>query len=525
MQRAMTETDCIERFQTALISLRAQIEGYIVLPNDPAYDDARRIFNPRIQCYPRLILYCISENDVRLGLQFAQEQNLQIHLRSGGHSVEGFSVGAGMILDLRALDSVEVDEIELTATVGCGCSFHQLNEALEHYRLHVPGGECEDVCVAGFVQGGGFGFTSRMFGMNCDNVIEMCVMLADGRAINASESENGDLWWALRGGGGGSLGVLLSVRYRLWPLERVFAWAVAWPLEKASQRTQALSALELVESKYLVPDAFPELSLQIMFSFRQSLSGIAHAVPCLMVRGLSLCSSEESTRMIAPLMDAPGAIVEFAGMDSYRSANRDLLYRPESIPNLSGREGVPKSRMKSGYADRWPTRPEWSRIFDCFTKGPNPMSYIFLEIYGGAIADFPLEDSAFMLRSSKLNACLNVFWRDEHEKAEVDRYVEQWSAILADCWNGGIYQNYPDVGDEDYASHYWGRALPALAAIKRKYDPDNVFRFAQSIPVRCDMEGARLWPEQLQVSLTQPIQFPQSDKSIKAMTEPSIRAS
>ena len=209
-----------------LKAAQAAIQGYFVLPGDPAYETDRKLSNPVFDAYPTVIIYCAVESDVAVALELARGQKLPFTVRSGGHCTAGFSAGAGALIDVSALNDATVDAAALIATVGTGCPFKKFDSVLAGYGLHVPGGECEDVCIGGFMQGGGYGFTSVTYGMNCDNVIDLRMMLADGQIVSASESVNADLWWAVRGGTGGNFGELLSVRYRLRPLGDVFGWAL-----------------------------------------------------------------------------------------------------------------------------------------------------------------------------------------------------------------------------------------------------------------------------------------------------------
>lgn len=154
-----------------LKATQAQLQGHIVAPGDATYDEDRMLFNPVFDNYPKLIVFCIVVPDVAYALGLAQIAGVPVALRSGGHCTAGFSSGPGVLIDVSALNSITVDVADQTVTVGPGCTFGQLDTTLDTYGLHVPGGECPDVCVGGYVQGGGYGFTSVTFGMNCDNVL------------------------------------------------------------------------------------------------------------------------------------------------------------------------------------------------------------------------------------------------------------------------------------------------------------------------------------------------------------------
>ena len=273
-----------------LLALQDGLSGYVVLPGMPDYDADRKLFNPVFDAYPVAIVYCESDLDVAAVLQFAQANLVGFQVRSGGHCTAGFSSGRGILLDVSHLDNCTVDSAAMTATVGCGCPFKKLYDTLRPYGLHVPAGECEDVCVGGFVQGGGYGFTSVTFGMNCDNVIDMRVMLASGQIVTASETVNSDLWWAMRGGTGGNFGVLLSVRYKLRPLGKVFGWAVIWPLAGARDTANATGALMFFQSNYLGDKTDPQMNIQVSLCFQPGTaagaSSDAQTLPYLMIRGL-----------------------------------------------------------------------------------------------------------------------------------------------------------------------------------------------------------------------------------------------
>lgn len=229
----------------------AAMQGRLVLPGDDSYDQDRLLFNPLFNDYPVAIAFCATEADVTVVLAFARGLDLGFTVRSGGHCTAGFSSGSGVLLDVSALTSLVIDPLGLVATVGCGVKFGAFFQTLDAYGLHVPGGECPDVCVGGYVQGGGYGFTSVSFGMNCDNVLALRVMLADGAIVTASNAHNADLFWAMRGGTGGNFGVLLAVLYRLRPLGSVWGWAIAWPLDSLSGIAEASQALMLLQANYM----------------------------------------------------------------------------------------------------------------------------------------------------------------------------------------------------------------------------------------------------------------------------------
>jgi len=194
---------------------RKQVIGRIVVASDPDYNSCRGTFMLAFQHFPQIIVYCVGFSDVVACIRFARRVGLHVVCRSGGHSAAGYSVNDEMVLDVGDMNYVLIDPATETALVGAGANMAALNAALDLYQLHVPGGGCGSVGLGGYMQGGGYGFTSLLFGMNCDSVIGVQVALADGRIVTANQHENEDLFWAVRGGTGNNFGVLLEIKYRL----------------------------------------------------------------------------------------------------------------------------------------------------------------------------------------------------------------------------------------------------------------------------------------------------------------------
>ncbi len=251
-QRA--HADFFERLgvtRDALITLESEIVGQVVLPGDPDYNQDRQESNPAFQAYPQIIVYCEVEDDVRWCVQVAQQYNIWACVRSGGHSTAGFSVNDGIVIDVSRLSFVTVDTVDQTVVVGAGTDFDTLNGRLNNTGLHVPSGACGNVCVGGFVQGGGYGYTSRRFGIQCDSVLAFRVMLANGGVVIADSQTNADLYWAMRGGTGGNFGVLLEVTYQLHPVASVWAYSIQWDIDDAA------AALLEMQTNYMRTGAPP----------------------------------------------------------------------------------------------------------------------------------------------------------------------------------------------------------------------------------------------------------------------------
>lgn len=507
---ALFEKVSRDRLKTA----QAGLQGHIVLPGDPDYDTDRKLFNPVFDTYPVVIVYCAVESDVAIALQLGQDIPLPFTVRSGGHCTAGFSAGWGALIDVSALNDVSVDTTNLVATVGTGTPFSKLDAALGACNLHVPGGECSDVCIGGYMQGGGYGFTSVTFGMNCDNVIDLRAMLADGRIVTASPTVNADLFWAIRGGTGGNFAVLLSVRYQLRALGDCFGWALIWPLQTPADFDNATGALMTLQSQYMLANLPAALNVQVSLCYQPGTQAGATddtpTQPYLMVRGLYVGSQADGQAAIAPLVALPGAIVQWTEMASFNQLNHDLLNEPYGMPWFPSGTPMPFEDKASRYVTRPLQSSEWLALLQYFVTSPNPWSYFYMEFYGGAINGAPATPgNAFVHRSSAFNAVLDVFWFDDAQKALSEPFLLGWMDLMAPMWNGEIYQNYPRLDEPDYASAYWGDAQAGLYAVKCKYDPTMAFRFAQQVrPLMGPGGGVGpviVLPGWLQQALNQPI--------------------
>jgi hypothetical protein len=494
---------------------QVQLQGHIVLPGDPDYDQDRLLFYRNFNSYPTMIIYCAVESDVAIALQLAQQSSLAFTVRSGGHCTAGFSAGSGALIDVSELNDVSIDAENLVASVGCGCPFSKFSSAMQLQGMHVPIGECEDVCVGGFVQGGGYGFTSVTYGMNCDNVIDMRVMLADGSIVTASPTVNYDLWWAMRGGTGGTFGVLLSVRYRLRPLGDVFGWALIWALDTEQDLQYATGALMELQANYMRTGS-PQMNIQVSLCFQpgeQAGMPPTDVKPYLMVRGLYVGDTASGEAAIAPLQALPGAVTQWTLTSSFNDLNYQLLNTPYGMPYFPPDSPMPYVDKVSRYVSRDLTAAEWRSLLDYYKTTPNQYSYAYLEFYGGAINAYPREGSAFIHRDTVFDSVLDVMWYDDAGEAAAEAFLAGWTALIEPMSNGHVYQNYPRLNETEYAWRYWGDAHAGLYAVKCKYDPTNAFRFAQCVPPLLPPGGGIgpviILPEPLQAALEQPIVYSQ----------------
>jgi hypothetical protein len=488
------------------------------VPGDAAYDEDRMLVNPVFDPSPCFIVYCKTVPDVAIALTLARASGMPFTVRSGGHCTAGFSAGSGPLIDVKGLNTITVDAGNKMAVVGTGCMFGTLNATLEAYGLHVPGGECETVCVGGFVQGGGLGFTSATYGMNCDNVLEMQVMLHDGSIVIANPSQNYDLWWAMRGGTGGNFGVLLSVTYQLYPLTQVSGWALAWPLSTSTDVATATQVLMLLQAKYMRGSSYSQnLTLQVLLVYQTIIDPsqpiLRQPVPVFMVRGLWVGDPAAGAAAMQPLQQIEGCITQWTGTGRYTAVFDKLLNFPQEQPVLAYKKVFEDKGAR--FVARDLTADEWTSILNYYLTTPNNLSYMYLEFYGGQINAYPRDQSAFIHRDTVFNAVMDVFWYVADDRLAAEKFLNGWIQLMETMWNHEMYQNYVSLNVNDYASCYWADALFGLYAVKQKYDPEHAFSFAQEVrqPMKLAPGGPGgpgpviPLPRQLEAALAQPIVY------------------
>lgn len=453
------------------VPLQDLIAGKIVLPGDPGYDEDRKDFDDLYPAYPQIIVYAASTSDIWWAIRYAQANNLHVAIRSGGHSTAGFSVSNGMILDLSMMNKVTVNAVDQIATVEVGCTFMSLNAELEKHGFHLPGGGCPTVAVAGYMMGGGYGFTSRTFGMNCDNVVQILMMKADGTFVIANENENADLFWAIRGGRGGNFGVLISITYKIHPLDTIYGIQIQWSLQ--DHMAEAAQALYVIQEKYLCNHQLPEMGIELAVITDNTDK----------IKKLTFCATwvgdqTELDQAMQPLLGISGAVVTMRLHDRYSKVNEALL------SNVEG--GLPrdiKAYSRCAYFARPLQASDYQDILQYYyDTAPNQYTIMAMECYGGKINQVAPSAMAFMHRNVLFDLFADGFFNEETNDQEENKiWIEDLFTFLSQYTNGHSYQNYPNRLQLDWKWAYYGNQYSRLVEIKQKYDPENFFRYLQSI--------------------------------------------
>ncbi len=459
-----------------LAQLQMSFQGTVVLPTDPDYEQDRE-GNPLYPRYPKLILYCQVFSDVAIALDWAhQKPDWVVTCRSGGHSTAGFSVNNGMVLDVSRLNHVVVDKTSMTMRVGAGANWGDVIAELTANQVHTVTGGCPDVGVAGYIQGGGYGFTSREFGMSSDNVVQMTVMLQDGSIVVATkDNPYADLFWAMRGGTGNNFGVLLEVVLQLYNRNVFWGFGIRWPLDDAP------AALVLMQSQYMKSGAPKELGYQTVIATMQD------GQQALAMFGMYDGTIAQGLAALQPLLATPGANLFISKIQTYAYLNEHLLddnlYPPPPDAGLI-------EIKKPGYVAKLVSLSGWTQIVNYFKSTTNKYNIVVIEPYGGKINTIPATDSAFIHRDVYMDFFVDSFFFESGtptSRKQAQEWLDGFMTLMQSNFNGHMYQNYPVRDNPNFASAYWNAlTYNWLRLIKAKYDLDNFFRFEQSIPPLTD---------------------------------------
>lgn len=491
--RFRPSADLLEHIETGqlgysaaqLQALRDRLAGHLSAPGYADYNDRRMGFVTTYQSYPQLIVFCEVYSDVVAALAFARETGLKAVARSGGHSTAGYSVNDQLVIDTSRIAHVLLDIPAKRARVGAGANFRKLNLMLDGTGQHVPSGGCETVCVAGYMQGGGYSFTSRLFGMNCDCVEAVTLALADGEVVRADEGTHADLYWAVRGGTGNQFGVLLEIEYRLQPLGELWGFGLRWPLTGETAIATAAEALARWQASFTSSEASTRLGSQVFLMQAPVSAADPTFEPCMLVRGLFDGTEEACREALGPLLALPGEQPrqpEIWRSGSYRRLN-EILWQTadppgQDLPSVSMNS---KAQIDCRIVGELHPAESWRRVLELYLDAPDRADFMALEAYGGAVNGPAPTDTAFVHRRDSLNLFAWTFWALEGDEAKAMAWLERFGDVAGELSDGRRYQNYPLRGNAGFRQDYFGENLDRLQAIKRRYDPDDRFAYQQGL--------------------------------------------
>lgn len=454
--------------------LGASLTGTLLLPGAADYDSARRTARLQpVDQRPAGIVRAATVADVAAAIAFGRDHDLQVVPRSGGHCYAGRSSTTGLLVDVTPMDRIEVADGRVT--VGAGARLGPLYEALEPHGLTVPMGTCPTVGVAGHVLGGGLGFLGRAYGLASDRLVGAEVVLADGSVVRCDEDNDADLLWALRGSGGGQFGVVTTLVLAAVPLPATTsAFHLTWPYEHAAAVIGAWQ------------DWAPQAPDEIVPELRLVVPADPGEAPEVSLFGMVLEADEATAAaLLANVLDAVGAEPrwEFHEQSPYLPAVFRLNVLGSALP-----PGVVPVELKAGRSEffRQSLPPATvSALVERLVTGRTPgyaRECTFFP-WGGAYDRVPVDATAFAHREESF--LIEVTTVADDPTPPVVSAARDWLAgtwpVVHQYGTGGAYANFPDPTLADGEAAYHGANLARLRAVKRRYDPDDVFRFDQSV--------------------------------------------
>ncbi len=437
--------------------LRSALRGDLVLPGDAGYDNARRVWNGMVDKRPAAIAYCAVPDDVVAMLALGERHGVSIAVRGGGHNVAGLSVCDGIVIDLSRMKRIEVDVERRIARAQSGLTLGEFDSATQAHGLATTMGVNSDTGISGLTLGGGFGKLGRKHGLSCDNLIAAEVVTADGRVLRASANENADLFWGIRGGGG-NFGVVTDFEYRLHAVgPTLLAGSVLYEYSAAREAMRFYHEFSSTAPDELSVDA---ALVTVPSGERYFSISACYAGPI-----------DEGERAVSALRKYGKPIEDRIAPISYlqiQSAGDSLFPR--------GRRYYWKAQFLRELSDA-----AIETLLESYASAPSTASLLVLQHVGGAIGRVSWDATAYVNRDALYDCFPIAIWADPaDDKKQMAWARELWTAMRPFS-TGGVYANNLGEEGDDRVQAAYGQNYARLAALKKRYDPQNVFRLNQNI--------------------------------------------
>lgn len=455
----------------SLNSLRRAVAGQVITPLDESYAEARRVWNAMIERYPAAVVRCARPADVAAAIGFARDQGMPLAVRGGGHSAAGYGVcDGGVVADLSLMRNVAVDPTRRSAWVDGGSTWADVDGATQIHGLAVTGGLVTHTGVGGLTLGGGLGHLMRRCGLTCDNLTGAELVTSAGEIMHVDEDENADLLWALRGGGG-NFGAVTRFRFRVHETGReVLAGALMYPLEHGRELLRFYRdwAAEL-------PDAMGTVVALRSAPAAPFVPKEIHGRPVVAIAPCWSGPVDEGEQWLAQLRTFEPPLVDAVKPKPYLEHQHIF---DASAPH--GRQHYKRNVNLAVLSDA-----AIDCIVDHAQSMTSPLAMTLIFQLGGAISRVPEGAAAYSDRHALFNVDIDAQWVDPHDPLADDhmQWVRAFHEALQPLGSGGSYVNFlmGDEGDDRLRAVYGAPKFERLAALKRRYDPDNVFRLNQNI--------------------------------------------
>lgn len=450
-----------------LEALSGGLRGEICVAGDDGYDEARTIWNAMVDKRPGMIVRCAGAADVALAVKFAGEKNLLVAVRSGGHNIAGNAVcDDGLMIDLSRMTSVRIDPRGKTARVEPGATLGDVDKETQAHGLAVPVGINTTTGIAGLTLGGGFGWTTRKFGMTIDCLLSVDIVTADGAMLRASETENPDLFWAVRGGGG-NFGIVTSFEFQAHPLgPEVLSGLIVHPLDDAPA---------LLKEYRRIADAAPdELTCWVVMRKAPPLPFLPEEWHGKEVLVFAVCWCGE-------MAEGEKAVAELRALGNPIA---DVV----SPHPFTGWQGAFDPLLTPGARNYWKSHDftelsdgAIADILDGVWSLPSPECEVFIAHVGGQMSRIPADATAYPVRSSHFIMNVHTRWREASEDAACIKWTRDLFDATAQHATGSVYINFMPDDDGGRVAEAYGANHARLTQVKAKYDPGNLFRLNQNI--------------------------------------------
>ena len=447
--------------------LSERVSGDVITPSDAGYDEARKVFNAMIDRRPSVVVRCTSTDDVVAAVNFARENELDLAVRGGGHSVPGFGTADdAVVIDLSGMTEVQVDPEAQRARAQGGATWGMFNDATHAHGLATTGGVVSTTGVGGLTLGGGIGYLARGAGLSCDNLVSAEVVTADGRVLTASEAENDDLFWALRGGGG-NFGVVTSFEFRLHPVTDIYGGPMFFDAEDAGTVLRAYR--EYIADAPEQFGGFPAWQIAPPLPF---IPEERHGETMLAFVACWAGPIAEGELALAPVRDAAPVVAEHVGQMPYPALNSafDALYPPGGLQHYWKANFV-KELTDEAIAAHVEHGP----------KVPVVNSTVHIYPINGACHRVAPDATAFAYRDATFATVIAGMWPDAADNEANVKWVRDYYDATAPLSEEGGYINFMAEDDQERIRTNYKGNYDRLVEVKRKYDPDNLFHLNQNI--------------------------------------------
>jgi FAD/FMN-containing dehydrogenase len=451
----------------AVEQLKGKVKGQIVLPTDSSYDDVRQIWNAMIERRPALIVRCAEANDVPPAIAFARAHGLELSIRGGGHNIAGNALcDDGLTIDFSTMRQVRVDVHKQHAYVEPGATLADFDTAAQAHGLATPVGINSTTGIAGLTLGGGFGWLTRKYGLTIDNLASVDVVTAEGEQLRASETENADLFWALRGGGG-NFAVVTQFEFKLHQVgPEVLAGLIVFPFEQAKQ--------VLRQYRDFVASVPEELNVWAVLRKAPPLPFLpadVHGKEVVVLVPFYLGEAAQGHKLIEPLLRFGTPYGEHLGAQPY--AQWQQAFDPLLTP---GARNYWKSHNFTALSEG-----ALDSMVEFAGQLPSPQCEIFIGFIAGAANRVPAEAMAYRHRDAKFVLNVHGRWEERTDDERCMAWARAFFQAAAPYASAGAYVNFMTEEESDRVAAAYGANYDRLARIKRQYDPDNLFHLNQNI--------------------------------------------